>query len=254
MSKSALECWDCRAAAAGSSSGGTAAAGGSRNDAGGAEDAGGAVNACSPGQRILVGDVLNARDLGGTVLGDGRTVACDQLYRGAAMANLTTAGCAEFTALGIRTVVDLRTASERTSAPDATCVSEQARIVLAPMPIPYGLGPADYIADLDATGSVQAAFEVFGDPAAYPAYFHCTYGRDRSGVLAAVILLALGATHDAVMEEYKLSVAGEVGAYPDSLQAVFDEIDRRGGVEAYLTSAGVSADELTVLRAQLITG
>ena len=217
-------------------------------------DAGGAGNACPPGQRILVGEVLNARDLGGTVLGDGRTVACDQLYRGAVIANLTAQGCAEFATLGIRTVVDLRTTAERASAPEAACVSEQAPIVLAPMPIPYGMGPEAYIGDLDATDAVQAAFQAFGDPAAYPAYFHCTYGRDRSGVLAAVILLALGASRDAVMAEYELSNAGGVGAFPDSLQAVLDEIGRRGGVEAYLASAGVSVDELTALRARLIAG
>ena len=254
MSRSALECWECRAAEAGSASGATAAVGGSMNDASGPADAGGAGNACPPGQRILVGEVQNARDLGGTVLGDGRTVACDQLYRGAVLANLTAQGCDEFAALGIRTVVDLRTASERASAPEAACVSEQARIVLAPMPIPYGMDPAAYITDLDATGSVLAAFEVFGDPAAYPAYFHCTYGRDRSGVLAAVILLALGATRDAVMAEYELSNAGGLVTFPDSLQAVLDEIERRGGVEAYLASAGVSADELAALRARLIAG
>jgi protein tyrosine phosphatase (PTP) superfamily phosphohydrolase (DUF442 family) len=228
-------------------------------DASGIRDAGGTVNAdrtdaCPPGQRILINEVLNARDLGGTSLGDGRSVACDQLYRGAAIASLSAEGCAEFAGLGIRTVVDLRTPSERSSQPAAACVSQQARIVLAPMPIPYSVSPTDYIADLDATGSVLAAFGALGDAAAYPTYFHCTYGRDRSGVLAAVILLALGATRDAVMAEYELSVAGGVGAYPDSLQAVLDEIERRGGVEAYLASVGVSSSELAALRARLIVG
>jgi hypothetical protein len=256
MSKSALECWDCRVSSGGSPTVVPTALGGGMNDASGLEDAGGTVNAdrpdaCPPGQRILLNEVLNARDLGGTSLGDGQTVACDQLYRGAAIGDLSAEGCAEFAGLGIRTIVDLRTPSERASKPPAVCVSQQARIVLAPMPIPYNVSPTDYIADLDATGSVLTAFGAFGDAAAYPTYFHCTYGRDRSGVLAAVVLLALGATRDAVMAEYELSVAGGVGAYPDSLQAVLDEIERRGGVEAYLASAGVSGHQLAALRAQL---
>jgi hypothetical protein len=258
MSRSSLECWDCPAGlgvpAGGSPTGDDTPTelGGRVNGTGGLSNAGGTTNACPPGQWILVDEVLNARDLGGTVLGDGRTVACSQLYRGAVIANLTAEGCAEFAGLGVRTIVDLRTESERTSVPEAACAFSQARTVLAPMPIPYNVSAADYIADLDTTSSVLAAFAALGDPAAYPVYFHCTYGRDRSGVLAAVILLALGATSDAVMGEYELSIAGGVGAFPDSLQAVLDEIERRGGVETYLASAGVAGNELAALRARLI--
>ena len=241
MSRSAMECWDCVRADPGGTSGGAS------SDAGG-------MDTCTPGQRLLSNEILNARDLGGTVLGDGRTVACGQIYRGAVIANLSADGCAAFGGLGIRTVVDLRMPSERASVPEAACVSGQAGIVLAPMPIPYSVSPADYIADLDTTDSVRIAFAAFGDPGGYPTYFHCTYGRDRSGVLAAVLLLALGATRAAVMAEYELSMAGGAGAYPDSLRAVLDEIERRGGVEAYLASAGVSGNELAAVRVRLISG
>jgi len=63
------------------------------------------------------------------------------------------------------------------------------------------VSPQDYVADLHATESVATAFGVLGDVAAYPVYFHCVYGRDRTGVLAAVILLALGATRESVLAE-----------------------------------------------------
>jgi protein-tyrosine phosphatase len=212
------------------------------------------ISACVTGRRVLVDEVANARDLGGTPLenqGAGVTAACGQVYRGAALYALSACGCAEVTELGIRTVIDLRTASESWSAPESPCVTRQAAVVAAPLPIPYSVSPADYVADLDATASIAAAFAVLGDPAAYPVYFHCVYGRDRSGVLAAVILLAVGATRDAVLAEYQLTAEAGLATYPASLEAVLDAIDARGGVDAYLAAAGVPPATVAVLRDRL---
>jgi protein tyrosine phosphatase (PTP) superfamily phosphohydrolase (DUF442 family) len=232
--------------------GGSGTSGGDGGVPQGGTGGGGGTGTCVQGQRILVDEVVNGRDLGGTPLADGARVACGKLYRAAAPANLSAQGCAEFARLGIRTVVDLRVDSEITAAPHSACVQEQASIILAPMPVPYNLSPQDYIADLDTTESVAAAFGALGDEAAYPVYFHCTYGRDRSGVLAAVVLLALGAAREDIMEEYQLTTAAGLTTAPASLEAVLDEIELRGGVEAYLDSAGVAAARLEVLRAQVI--
>ena len=208
--------------------------------------------ACAPGAWILVGQVPNARDLGGIALDSGAHLACDALYRGAAPVGLLDQGCADFDGLGIRTVIDLRTEYERLASPDSDCVVRQVSMVLAPMPTPYSVSPADYLADLDTTASVAIAFNALGHESAYPVYFHCVYGRDRSGVLAAVILLALGASRDDVMTDYQLSVDGGVGAYPASLDAVLDNIDQLGGIEAYLATAGVPKADLANLRARAI--
>jgi protein-tyrosine phosphatase len=205
-----------------------------------------------PHQSILAGAVVNARDLGGTPLEAGGAVACGKLYRGPPLAYLTAEGCADFAELGIRSVIDLRTPDERLTKPDSACVTETTNVVFSPLPIPYSVSPQDYIADLDATLSMAAALEVLGDEAAYPVYFHCTWGRDRTGVLGAVILLALGATRDAILQEYSLS-SSSVGAYPDSLVAVLDEIERRGGIEAYFAAAGISEEQLAMLRTQAIS-
>jgi protein-tyrosine phosphatase len=206
----------------------------------------------APQRPVLAGHVQNARDLGGTPLADGAQVLPGMLFRGPPLANLTEQGCADAQALGIRSVIDLRIESEVELKPDADCVAERSQLVAAPLPIPYNVSAQDYIADLDASESIARVFEVLGDEASYPVYFHCTWGRDRTGILAAVILLALGATPDAIMEEYLLS-RGSVGAYPMSLQAALDEIARRGGVDAYLAASGVAAESVEVLRAELST-
>lgn len=206
---------------------------------------------CLPGQRILVGSVLNGRDLGGTPV-EGGTVRCGAIYRASALANLTPEGCTAFAELGIRTVIDLRVESEVLLLPESACVTAESTIIQAPMPIPNYVSPAEYIADLNAVESVQAAFAAFGDEQAYPIYFHCTYGRDRSGVLAAIVLLALGATREEVMAEYQLSAVAGLPITPESLAAVLDEIEARGGIGAYLESAGVTEGELDVLRARAV--
>lgn len=200
---------------------------------------------------ILNDDLENARDLGGVPLRAGAAVAHGELFRGPPLRPLTEAGCDEFARLGIRTVVDLRIATERDSSPESSCVTDRARLVLAPLPVPYGVSPSDYIADLDTFESIARVFEVLGDPAAYPVYFHCTWGRDRTGVLAAVILRALGASRADIMKEYALSNAS-VGAYPASLEAVLDVIEQRSGIASYLAAAGVRREQVDVLRARVV--
>jgi protein-tyrosine phosphatase len=192
-------------------------------------------------------DLTNARDVGGTPLPGGASVAYGALFRGPPLADLSAAGCAEFAQLGIRTVIDLRIASERAATPESNCVNDTAQVALAPLPVPYNVSPSDYLADLNATDSLRAAFQYLGDESAYPIYIHCTWGRDRTGILAAVILSALGASRAAIQHEYQLSMA-TVGAYPRSLEAVLDEIERRGGIDSFLDLTGIPADQRSILR------
>ncbi|HMA91184.1 MAG TPA: tyrosine-protein phosphatase [Polyangiaceae bacterium] len=207
---------------------------------------------CGTSEWILASEVRNSRDLGGVPTPSG-SVTCDRLYRGSQLNTLREAGCAEFAALGIRSVIDLRTVSEAGVSPTPACVDVVARRIAAPMPTPYGLSPAAYIADLQQPASLRAVFEVLGDPAAYPVYFHCIYGRDRTGVLAALLLRLLGVSRDIVMTEYLRSNEGGVGTAPESLDATLKEIERLGGAEAYLLSIGVSPEAIATFRAQVTT-
>lgn len=219
-----------------------------------AGDAGGgfgSTDGCAAGRRILLNEAVNARDLGGVRLKTGERVACGVVFRGGPLSALSDVGCAEFAQRGVQTVVDLRTSDEWTGTNETACVLTQSRVLLAPMPVPYDVSPEDYLADLHATESVSAVFHALGDEAAYPLYFHCAIGRDRTGVVAALILLALGAPRPDIVDEYMLSRDAGVGAYPDSLSAVLDEIETRGGIEPYLAGAGVSSEELSTLRARL---
>lgn len=210
-----------------------------------------ATAAPAPARTVLAGHVENARDLGGVALQESSKVANGVLFRGPPLAALTEAGCAAVAELGIRSVIDLRVESEVSAKPDDACVLTEAQLLAAPLPVPYNVSAADYIAVLDTSESIVRIFEVLGDEARYPVYFHCTWGRDRTGILAAVVLLALGATPDAIMEDYLVSDE-TVGAFPASLRAALDEIARRGGIDAYLAAAGVSPEQLATLRSHAV--
>lgn len=197
---------------------------------------------------IFVDDLENARDVGGVVAPGAQHVAYGALFRGPPL-RLSAEGCAEFARRGIRTVIDLRIGSEQTAPP--ACVTDRARLVLAPLPVPYNVSPADYVAILDASASIAAIFQVLSEAAAFPVYAHCTWGRDRTGVVSALVLSALGVSRQDVLREYALSEAS-VGAFPGSLEAALDEVEGRGGVEAYLAGASVTPEQIRAIRARLL--
>lgn len=209
-----------------------------------------AVYPCDPW--ILAGIIPNARDLGGLTTTAGQTIGCGQIFRGSALSTITEQGCTEFATRGIRSVIDLRTPSEVAAAPDPACTVSQSKLLAAPMPTPYSVSPSDYLADLAAADSVRAAFEVLGNSAAYPVYFHCVYGRDRTGVLGALILLVLGASRETIMADYQRTREAGFSTTPGSLEAVLDKIEAEGGIEAHLASQGIPMAALAVLREKVL--
>jgi len=72
----------------------------------------------TPGASIATGSVTNLRDLGGWRVRGGGSVRHGQVYRSAALADVDEAGVEALTALGVRTVFDLRTEVERVARPD----------------------------------------------------------------------------------------------------------------------------------------
>ena len=57
----------------------------------------------------------------------------------------------------------------------------------------------------EGSSSIRRALEVLAEPGALPAVFHCSAGKDRTGVLAALVLGFLGVPDDAIVDDYTLS-------------------------------------------------
>ncbi|MBM4777051.1 MAG: tyrosine-protein phosphatase [Archangiaceae bacterium] len=203
---------------------------------------------CPAGSPVLVNQVRNARDLGGLSATSGAT-QCGVIFRSAAPGSLDAAGCAELTRLGISTIIDLRESSEWMSLPDGACPG--ITVVHAPLPIPYSLSTTDYLADLHADASMKLVFETMSG-ATGGVLFHCTYGRDRSGVVAALLLRALGVSRADVLKDYSRTTENGLGGTPPSLEAVLDELDRTGGARAHLTRIGVSDESWNALATRFV--
>jgi len=180
------------------------------------------------GRRIDLRGTCNFRDLGGYVAEGGARVRRGVLFRSDHLSSLDRSALGAFRALGIRTVVDLRTAHERAGRPnrlphDASARSEHVPISIVPeLERPWTtLSRARFIlsgelARLDAARlceayrglparAAPALSQIFMWLAAdgrSPLLLHCMGGKDRTGFCAAMILTALGVPMETVLEDY----------------------------------------------------
>lgn len=175
--------------------------------------------------------VVNLRDLGGIALEAGRRVRPGAVLRSGRLSGLDAAQDRAVVALGIRTVVDLRTADERAAAPDR--LPPGARLFVADVlgdnpgvaparlralladPVAaeqlLGSGKAEelfagtyrqMVLSPAAAAAYRAFVETVADERARPVLFHCTTGKDRTGWATALLLMLLGASRDVVRSEF----------------------------------------------------
>ncbi len=196
-------------------------------------------------------DTFNLRDLGGLAAADGRRVRPGLLYRGSALAGLTEAQRSIVDGFGLRVLLDLRAVGE-----------VEGRADYVPQGVEYLRIGGMYDADgneLDfspagisrmirhAVGSPEHFMRslyvsmLFGNPAVHalvdrmalgraPLYFHCTAGKDRTGVCAAIVLTLLGVPDDAIVcdflltNEYRASI---INMAPQDMPAWVSELERQ---------------------------
>ncbi|MBI2799904.1 MAG: tyrosine-protein phosphatase [Gammaproteobacteria bacterium] len=166
----------------------------------------------------------NFRDLGGYAIADGRRVRWGRLFRSGHLSRLTATGLAQFAALNIGTVCDFRLAEER--------LAESAVLpnnpVLETIGIPPGIKDRFFFHRLFATTTDPAAvldavhqllrsfgrdlaphfarmFDVLLNAPEGPLLLNCSAGKERTGVGAALTLLALGVPRPTVSYDFMLS-------------------------------------------------
>ncbi len=193
--------------------------------------------------------VVNARDVGGYAISTGETIRWGVLFRGGDLTNLTQAGCDAMELDRVVTVIDLREDATRQNSPAPECVSVNAAIQPVPMPKLLPASEQNYLALMEqAEPVVSGMFNALAAAGAAPVYIHCVIGRDRASYAIALVMLALGADRQAVLEDFRLSNDVGIGVTDSHLEAVLDEIDSRGGIETYLTGLGVTQQEINAVR------
>jgi protein-tyrosine phosphatase len=227
----------------------------------------------------------NFRDLGGYPGHGGRRVRWRRLFRSEHLGGLTASDHATLTALGLARVFDFRGVDERAATPNNLPGAQEHSLAIEPT-------VAQRMDAMQATGQpvtaevmvslMQELYRGLVGPQAHryqalfghlldsdaPLVFHCTAGKDRTGVAAALILLALGVPLDIVREDFLLTnrhyrrpAHAATGApadvlavmwqvQPSFLEAALEVVEREhGGIDRYLRShLGLSQAALGALR------
>jgi protein-tyrosine phosphatase len=241
-----------------------------------------------PGRHIPLPGTLNFRDVGGYPTAAGGTIRWRRLLRSDALHRLDSDAAAMLGELGLRTVIDLRTHSETELAPSpldsfaerGTRVTGLSLIGENLTALPSALDDI-YQFIVDQRGpAIAAAVRVLAGPAALPALVHCAAGKDRTGIVVALVLAAVGVPDQFIAADYALSriyldpattsAIGRVrdasgmgdrltedlmASPPELIAAVLDRVrEQAGTVQGYLTRHGATAAELSALRAALVEG
>jgi protein tyrosine/serine phosphatase len=246
-------------------------------------------------RRLLSWDgCLNVRDLGGHRLAAGGATRYRRVVRADCVRQLTDDGWHALVGYGIRTVVDLRQPSERDEDPAAAVPvdvvhapflreREQAEwdqldAIGAAAGEDHVAGTRDvYLALLESSGEeVAAALTAVAAAPEGGVLVHCHAGKDRTGLLTALLLDLAGAERPSIAEDYALSgsllartLADWVDEAPDELErarrarlsatpaaamlAVLAELDaRHGGARRFLLQAGAVDADLDRAAARLL--
>ena len=230
---------------------------------------------------------LNARDLGGYRTADGRETRWGAVVRSDSPAALTEAGRAALAAYGVRAIVDLRLADEIARHPNPFAEPGDHGIAYTNVSVidPAAGFPPDtytmaqsYLWMLDRFGGFVA--EVMAAIAGAPSggvLVHCAAGKDRTGLVAALLLGLVEVPVETIAADYALTAEllrprdeawlehgpGEraerealLARYAPTAEVMLRVLDglgeRHGGVEGYLADVGVAAADLDRLRDRLL--
>ncbi len=192
----------------------------------------------------------NFRDIGGYQTTDGRMVRPGLIYRSGELSFLGREDLATLEGLGIRTVVDFRTDFEIRKR-GSTRLPNDAQVLSVPIE-PVGMTsvwkaafetgdfsdiPKDYLG-MASRALVRHAGEQYGaflrvlmDMNNLPLVFHCTHGKDRTGIAAMIVLLILGVPKETLRHDYLLSNVYREQANRKDLERYRERRAKRKGVD-----------------------
>lgn len=234
--------------------------------------------------------VFNVRDLGGLPTVDGRRVRTGHVFRADGVQRLAGADLERARSLRLTTVIDLRTEGEIQRG--GRFPVEHYPVAWHHLPIIHRMwsdddlvatsGAVDFLRDryveMLESGAASLARIIELVAAGPPALFHCAAGKDRTGLLAMLVLGTLGVSHDDIVEDYALTSATMdafrahaatdprvaeglantpvmfFAADPAAMSRVLGDIEAaHGSVRSYVRTIGVDDDVIATLEANLLT-
>ena len=188
--------------------------------------------------------VSNFRDLGGLPLLDGGRTRDGRLLRSATLKSLTDTGIDQLRRYPVTNIIDLRTGSEHRLDPEPRV--EGVRINKVPLTggetartVRHALAAGDeiharnilhdmYVSMIDREGdSIGQAVSVTADALSTDdgaVLIHCTAGKDRTGLVIALILETVGVHREAIIQDYAASEAQLSGAWLDEMLTAIERV------------------------------
>jgi len=237
--------------------------------------------------------VHNFRDLGGYPTADGRETRWRRLFRADGLYRLTDDDARSVVGLGVRTVIDLRTSNEvQTRGKFPVDDHDVAYHHLPVIDATWGETATPEFDDVveflvwayramlaEAAPKFADAMTLLADASVLPAVFHCAAGKDRTGILSALVLGSLRVDSDIIAADYGLTQQAMqrlivwarehqpeladlyakmpprfAAADPRAMAVILADIERdHGSVRDYARAIGVSGAALERLEDELLT-
>jgi protein-tyrosine phosphatase len=227
--------------------------------------------------------LVNVRELGGHPTCDGATTRSRSLLRADDLAQLTNAGMQALADYGVRTVIDLRWPGEVAARPHPVAAGNAHGVryhhisLLASDEMQWaslsGACTKEMwkVAVLEHTRpQLKEVLDVIADAAAEPLLFHCVAGKDRTGLIAALLLALADVEPDAIAADYAASTSHLADAYlvrysnleraeilealrcpEEGVHNMLEYLAQYGGAAGYLRAIGLSGAKIARLRARL---
>lgn len=248
--------------------------------------------------QVYLRSVHNFRDIGGVTTVDGKHIKEKMLFRSASPDNITGRDIRKMHELNIKTIVDLRAPDETgrknkkfegiqtVSLPlDFERTTRERLIPLIKQKNAYNLIDdligSLYLEILDGSVSVfRDIVDLLLEPSRCPMLIHCHAGKDRTGIISALIQMALGADQQSIIEGYMASNEALLPSYKrrliiskilylgflpannilyaitvrsNNIESVIERvITFYGGIEGYLKSSGPGMSDFKELRERFV--
>ena len=200
------------------------------------------VPSLAPGQRLELQGTRNTRDIGGYRTVDGATVRRGVVFRSDGLDHLTDADTDLLLGAGVRAILDFRSAAEASRPGPMTerlgaagvarrnlpLFDEADARSLFQTPLEPGVHPLEpYYRSILVrhAANVRTALELLAEPANRPAIVHCSAGKDRTGVIVALLLSLAGVPASTICEDY-----ARTGEFRGTYHVLLGVMDPMAGV------------------------
>jgi protein-tyrosine phosphatase len=237
-----------------------------------------------PQRRIILEGCYNLRDTGGYATADGRTTRWGVLLRADGLHRLPKTSQERLLAHPIRTIIDLRRPHELEESPNVFASSGEVdylNISLVEDPSEARTLPSLeelYKRMLDnSQPQIKQLFETLSTPGRFPVLIHCTAGKDRTGLVVALLLALANVPDETIAADYALSAeylsplfvelrhkikqTGQdlaqfeklLASRPEMMLETLDYLNHRyGGARQYLSELGLNENLLAFLQNSLV--